>query len=170
MKFGLLGYYPGYNHNDMEVIDFSSDKTILEYDVLIVGLNNIFVEYRHNSEYNGFPRITDHDSMQLKRDLERRKNEIKEFLESGKSIIIINGNDECVYCYTGNKTVSGTGRNAQTTYIVHDVHSSSLLPVKMSSMNLSGNAVPIVNKNISETFKKYSDYIEYKNCIWKCWW
>ena len=27
MKFGRLGYYPEFDHKDMEYIDFSSDKT-----------------------------------------------------------------------------------------------------------------------------------------------
>lgn len=162
MKFGLLGYYPEYNHNDMETIVFSSDKTILEYDALLVDLKNIFEEYASHTEFNGLPRITDHDSTRLKKDLARRKNEIKEFLESGKNIIVIDGNDECVYCYSGNKTVSGTGRNAQTTYLVEDVHSSSLLPVKISSLNLTGKSVLFTNKKIIEILKKYIDYIEYR--------
>lgn len=162
MKFGLLGYYPEYNHNDMETIVFSSDKTILEYDALLVDLKNIFEEYVSHTEFNGLPRITDHDSTRLKKDLARRKNEIKEFLESGKNIIVIDGNDECVYCYSGNKTISGTGRNAQTTYLVEDVHSSSLLPVKISSLNLTGKSVFFTNKKIIEILKKYIDYIEYR--------
>lgn len=162
MKFGLLGYYPEYNHNDMETIVFSSDKTILEYDALLVDLKNIFEEYASHTEFNGLPRITDHDSTRLKKDLARRKNEIKEFLESGKNIIVIDGNDECVYCYSGNKTVSGTGRNAQTTYLVEDVHSSSLLPVTISSLNLTGKSVLFTNKKIIGILKKYIDYIEYR--------
>ena len=146
----------------METIIFSSDKTILEYDALLVDLKNIFEEYASHTEFNGLPRITDHDSTRLKKDLERRKSEIKEFLESGKNIVVIDGNDECVYCYSGNKTVSGTGRNAQTTYLVEDVHSSSLLPVTISSLNLTGRSVFFTNKKIIDIFNKYIDYIEYR--------
>lgn len=162
MKFGLLGYYPEYNHNDMETIILSNDKTILEYDALLIDLKNIFEEYASHTEFNGLPRITDHDSTRLKKDLERRKSEIKEFLESGKNIIVIGGNDECVYCYSGNKTVSGTGRNAKTTYLVEDVHSSSLLPVTISSLNLTGRSVFFTNRKIIDIFNKYIDYIEYR--------
>ena len=115
MKFGRLGYYPEFDHKDMEYINFSSDKTILEYDVLLVDLNNIFRSFETYSEYNGLPRITDHDSTQLKLHLKKRKAEIKEFLESGKNIIVLGGNDDCVYCYTGKKDTSGTGKNAKTT-------------------------------------------------------
>lgn len=162
MKFGLLGYYPEYNHNDMETIILANDKTILEYDALLIDLKNIFEEYASHTEFNGLPRITDHDSTRLKKDLERRKSEIKEFLESGKNIIVIGGNDECVYCYSGNKTVSGTGRNAKTTYLVEDVHSSSLLPVTISSLNLTGRSVFFTNRKIIDIFNKYIDYIEYR--------
>ncbi len=162
MKFGLLGYYPEYEHKDMETITFSSDRTILEYDILLVDLKNIFSEYEASSEYNGLPRITDHDSMRLKKDLDRRKNELKEFLESGKSVIVLDGNDECVYCYSGNKTTSGTGRNARVTYLVEDVHSMSLLPIKTSSINLTGKSLDFKNKKIGESLKKYTDYFEYR--------
>lgn len=162
MKLGLLGYYPEYNHNDIETIVFSSDKTILEYDALLVDLKNIFEGYTSYTEFNGLPRITDHDSPRLKNDLVRRKNEIKEFLESGRNIIVIDGNDECVYCYSGNKTVSGTGRNAKTTYLVEDVHSSSLLPIVISSLNLTGKSVFLNNKKTCDIFNKYIDYLEYR--------
>jgi hypothetical protein len=162
MKFGLLGYYPEFDHRDMEIIDFSSDKTILEYDILLVDLENIFSSFKSYEEYNGFPRITDHDSMQLKIHLKKRKAEIKEFLESGKNVIVLGGNDDCVYCYTGKKDTSGTGRNAKTTYYVEDVHSVSLLPIKISPLSLSGKRISYKNKSIQETFKKYNDYFEYR--------
>ncbi len=162
MRFGLLGYYPEYEHKDMETIVFSSDKTILEYDVLLVDLKNIFSEYKAYSEYNGLPRITDHDSMRLKKDLDRRKDELKEFLESGKSVIVLDGNDDCVYCYSGNKTTSGTGKNTIVTYLVEDVHSISLLPIKISSINLTGKSINFKNKKIGELLKKYTNYFEYR--------
>lgn len=162
MKYGLLGYCPEFDHKDMEFIDLSSDKTILEYDVLLVDLENIFEGYATRGEFNGFPRITDHDSMQLKIHLKKRKTEIKEFLESGKNVIVLGGNDDCVYCYTGNKDTSGTGRNAKTTYYVEDVHSLSLLPIKISPLSLSGKKISYKNKSIQESLKKYNDYFEYR--------
>ena len=87
MKYGLLGYYPEYNHKDMETIDFSGEKTILEYDVLLVDLNNIFQSYESYGEYKCYPKITQHDSVKLKCDLYKRQNEIKEFLNSGKRLL-----------------------------------------------------------------------------------
>lgn len=84
MKFGRLGYYPEFDHKDMEYIDFSSDKTILEYDVLLVDLNNIFRSFKTYGEYNGLPRITDHDSTQLKLHLKKEKLKLKSFWKVGK--------------------------------------------------------------------------------------
>lgn len=162
MKYGLLGYCPEFDHKDMEFIDLSSDKTILEYDILLVDLENIFESFETRGEFNGFPRITEHDSMQLKIHLKKRKTEIKEFLESGKNVIVLGGNDDCVYCYTGNKDTSGTGRNAKTTYYVEDVHSLSLLPIKISPLSLSGKKISYKNKSIQESLKKYNNYFEYR--------
>lgn len=162
MKFGLLGYYPEYDHKDMETIIFSSNRTILEYDILLIDLKNIFTEYESHSEYNGLPRITDHDSTRLKKDLDRRKNELKEFLESGKSVVVFGGTDDCVFCYSGNKTTSGTGKNTRVTYLVEDIHSISLLPIKISSINLMGRTIDFKKKKISEKLQKYVDYFEYR--------
>ena len=134
----------------------------MEYDVLLVDLNNIFRSFETYGEYNGLPRITDHDSIQLKLHLKKRKTEIKEFLESGKNIIVLGGNDDCVYCYTGKKDTSGTGKNAKTTYYVEDVHSISLLPVKVSSLALSGKRISFKNKKVEEQFERYNDYFEYR--------
>lgn len=161
MKFGLLGYYPQFEHKDMEYINFSSDKTILEYDILLLDLGNIFNQFETYGEYNGLPRISDHDSTQLKLHLKKRKAEIKEFLESGRNIIVLGGNDDCVYCYTGRKEISGTGRNAKTTHYVEDVHSLSLLPIKISPLSLSGKRISYKNKKIEDKFEKYNDYFEY---------
>lgn len=162
MKFGLLGYYTEYDHKDMEIINFSSEKTILEYDILLVDLANIFRNFETYGEYNGWPRITDHDSTKLKLHLKKRKVEIEEFLESGKNIFVLGGTDDCVYCYTGEKNTSGTGRNAKTTYYVEDVHSVSLLPIKLSPLSLSGKRISYKNKKIGEKFERYNDYFEYR--------
>lgn len=161
MKFGLLGYYPQFKHKDMEYINFSSDKTILEYDILLLDLGNIFNRFETYGEYNGLPIISDHDSTQLKLHLKKRKAEIKEFLESGRNIIVLGGNDNCVYCYTGRKEISGTGRNAKTTHYVEDIHSLSLLPIKISPLSLSGKRISYKNKKIEDKFEKYNDYFEY---------
>ena len=162
MRFGLLGYYPEFDHKDMEIVNFSSEKTVLEYDILLVDLENIFKNFETYGEYNGLPRITDHDSTQLKIHLKKRKAEIKEFLESGKNIIVLGGNDDCVYCYTGRKDTSGTGRNAKTTYYVEDIHSVSLLPIKVSPLSLSGKRISYKNKKIQEKFERYNDFFEYR--------
>ena len=162
MKFGLLGYNSTYEHRNMETIVFSDNKTILEYDVLLVDLKNIFIEYQSYYEYNGLPRLTEHDSMRLKKDLSRRKSEINEFLESGKCIIVFDGNDDCVYCYTGEKNTSGTGKNTRITHIVEEVRSTSLLPIKLHPTDLMGNAIQFNNKKVGEILKKYTDYFEYR--------
>lgn len=162
MSIGLLGYYPEYNHKNMEFISFSSTQTVLEYDLLIIDLKYLFNEYVSSGEYNGFPRITDHDSARLKRDLEKRKREIKEFLESGKNIIIIGGSEDIVYCYSGNKSISGTGRNAKTTYYVDETRSSMILPIKINSLDLLGKNVNFVNKELENNLKKYNEYFQYR--------
>lgn len=75
---------------------------------------------------------------------------------------MLDGNDDCVYCYSGNKTTSGTGKNTRVTYLVEDVHSISLLPIKISSLNLMGKSINFNNKKVNEFLKRYTDYFEYR--------
>ena len=57
MKIGAIGFYTNFNHNNIENIKYSSEQTILEYDMLIINVNNIYdmnVRYKNNinSDYN----------------------------------------------------------------------------------------------------------------------
>ena len=42
MKIGAIGFYTNFNHNNIENIKYSSEQTILEYDMLIINVNNIY--------------------------------------------------------------------------------------------------------------------------------
>ena len=51
MKIGAIGFYTNFNHNNIENIKYSSEQTILEYDMLIINVNNIYEEYEMVGNY-----------------------------------------------------------------------------------------------------------------------
>ena len=94
MKIGFLACYPEYEHKNIKYIKLSDADTILECDMLILELEWLFDEYETSGNYNGIPELTTYESSRITIDVEKRKNEIVEFLNAGKPIIILNGNDE----------------------------------------------------------------------------
>lgn len=161
MKIGFLGCYPEYEHKNTKYIKFSDSNTILEYDMVIIELEWLFDEYETSGNYNGISELTTHESSRIAIDMEKRKSEILEFLNSGRPVVVLNGNDEYRYRYTGEKQYSGTGRNTRITNIVKDIHPSEILPMKLKSMKLEGTKTSLNNKKINEFYKKYTDNFKF---------
>lgn len=161
MEFGLLGYYGSYNHNNMHIIDFNDKRTLLEYDVLIIDLKRLFSCYESYETFSGKRLLDQKDSSRIITDLQKREDEINEFLDCGKTIIVLSTNEEYVYAYTGKFDVSGTGKNARKTNIVVDIHPKKILPVKVNDLDICGNKINFINKTIEDHLKKYVDYMEY---------
>lgn len=161
MKIGFLACYPEYEHKNIKYIRLSDSDTILECDMLILELEWLFDEYETSGNYNGISELTTYASSQITIDMKKRKSEVLEFLNSGKPIIVINGNDEYRYRYTGEKQYSGTGRNARVTTIVKDIHPYEILPVKINSLKLEGTCVSLKNKRIENFYNKYAENFKY---------
>ena len=75
MKIGAIGFYTNFNHNNIENIKYSSEQTILEYDMLIINVNNIYEEYEIVGNYQGIPSLTHQSSRNIRDDIDRRKKE-----------------------------------------------------------------------------------------------
>lgn len=161
MKIGFLACYPEYEHKNTKYIKFSDSNTILECDMIIIELEWLFDEYKTSGNYNGILELTTYESSRIAIDMEKRKSEILEFLNSGKPVVILNGNDEYRYRYTGEKQYSGTGRNTRITNIVKAIHPSEILPIKIKSMKLEGTKVSLNNKKINDFYKKYADNFKF---------
>ncbi|MDD4283182.1 MAG: hypothetical protein PHX03_05285 [Bacilli bacterium] len=161
MKNGFLACYPEYEHKNIKYIKFSDANTILECDMIILELEWLFDEYETSGNYNGIPELTTYNSTQIVNDVKKRKSELLEFLNSGKTVVVLNGNDEYRYRYTGRKEYSGTGRNTRITNIVTEIHPSEILPVKIQTFKLEGNNVILKNKKASNFYQKYKDNYKY---------
>ena len=161
MKIGFLACYPEYEHKNIKYIRLSGADTILECDMLILELEWLFDEYETSGNYNGISKLTTYESSRITIDVEKRKNEIVEFLNTGKPIIILNGNDEYRYRYTGEKQYSGTGKNTIITNIIKDIHPLELLPVKIEPLKLEGTSISLNNRKIENFYSKYVENFKY---------
>lgn len=162
MRIACIGYMSEYNHKDVFDIAFDSKESILEYDLLIIDFETLYTPYKHYEYYKGKGRLSDNDSVRIQEDIRRRKNEILEFLKSGKDIIVILSNKDYRYYYTGKYEYSGTGRNARKTSYVEEVYLTDVIPKFPSTIDSSGSGIQIINKSSNEFFEKYKNCFKYK--------
>lgn len=160
-KIGFLACYSEYDHKNTEYIKLSDATTILESDMVVLELEWLLSEYDTYGNYNGIPELTTNNSIQVVNDMKKRKAELFEFLNSGKTVVILNGNDEYRYRYTGRKEYSGTGKNTRVTNIVTEIHPYEILPEKITTFKLEGNSIALNNSKVSDFFQKYKDNFRY---------
>lgn len=163
MKIGAIGFYTNFNHNNIENIKYSSEQTILEYDMLIINVNNIYEEYEIVGNYQGIPSLTHQSSRYIRDDIDRRKKEYEAYLNSGRSIIVITPYSDKRTIYTGKQEISGTGRSARITNIVDFIDTEKFSPMGFNTIRATGENIEFINKNAKEVFNKYIDCFEYNS-------
>jgi len=162
VKIACVGYMSEYNHKNVFDIAFSSKESILEYDLLIIDFESLHFTYHSDKYYHGKRLLDEHDSVCIQEDMSRRKNEILEFLESGKNIIVILSKKDYCYYYTGKSDYSGTGRNTRQTDYVSEIYLSNIFPNYPNTIDGSGKSIQIVNEKYNDFFKKYDGCFRYK--------
>lgn len=107
----------------IDTLNFSDKTSLLDYDIVIIGINhNIYYNYTSYENFAGHYLIGESQSAKFKEDLDRRKSEIRSLLDTGRNVYFIIGDDLKCYYHTYRKSVSGTGRNAQTTNYVDEIN------------------------------------------------
>lgn len=169
MKIGAIGFYTEFKHNNIELIKYCSEQTILEYDMIIINVNNIYGEYEFAGNYQGIPSLTHYSSVDIKEDISRRKKEFEAYLKSGKTIIVITPYNDKRTIYTGIQDISGTGRNARVTNIVDFIDTDKFSPTQFKTTKARGENVEFVNKNAKEVLDKYiNDFVYYSFADEEC--
>lgn len=156
-----MGYFPDYSHKDFDIIEFSSSKTLLEYDMIIINFKYLIEEYSFDGKYNGIDNLSKISSAKIINDINRRKKEIKELLDSGKNIMIVSPINEFVYRYTGMTSTSGTGRNSKTINHLDKVSLLDVLPQKVETTEGTGNSIECIDNRIKKLFGTYQKNLEY---------
>lgn len=119
------------NFKNIDLISFNSYNSLLDYDIVIIDLGGISLEYTSEKNYAGKRLLTEHNSFEFMDDFNRRKEELKDLLALGKTLYVMLPLGASFYIYTGKNEYSGTGRNRQTTNIVHELNILNILPIKL---------------------------------------
>lgn len=111
MRLLSLDFDPVYG-DDATRASFGSDVSAFDYDAVIWDPGSHLGDYHAYQTYMGLPLLTDDSSVRFQADIKRRRAEFLEFLNSGRTLIVIARPELAAYCHTGEVTYSGTGRNA----------------------------------------------------------
>lgn len=124
---------PGYSdcfHN------YDSSQSLLDADIVVFEPD--FSRYsvcRTYPKFRGKPNFDENNSFRIKEDTERWKSEISTALSGGKTIFVFMARYEEVFVCTGERKISGTGKNARITTNTVDLYNNyNFLPVDIPSL------------------------------------
>jgi hypothetical protein len=169
MRLLSLDYDPVYGQNT-DRGNFPSDTSVFDYDVVIWDPAGSFEHYwfGFGERYQGLPSLSDSTSVQIKSDVLRRNSEFVEFVDSGRTLVVIVRPPQRCYIDTGGRTYSGTGRNRVTTRQVAPFDLLSAIPAGSEFSQMSGTRIGFEGDGpIVQLLKKYKKYLRYEAAITK---
>jgi hypothetical protein len=127
---------------DTQYAGFRSKTSLLDWDIVLIKPRiTDFISYV--DYFQGKPSLSDSASFQLKESCEHWRREIKQAVESGKTVIVFLPALEDVYVDTGQRTYSGTGRNQRTTRHVTEYDNYRAIPASLSPVTSTGNSMKL---------------------------
>jgi len=113
---------------DTQYASFQSKMSLLDWDIVLFK-PEIAEFTRYADFYQGKPSLSDSSSFQLKECCERWRREIKEAVDTGKTVLIFLSALQEIYIDTGQRSYSGTGRNQKTTRSIQQLSSDPRVAV-----------------------------------------
>jgi hypothetical protein len=149
--------------DDVAREDFASRTSLLDWDIVLFKPEiSEFISYA--DQYKGKPSLSDSRSFQLIEACEHWRREIKQAIESDKTVIVFLTPVQEVYIDTGERQYSGTGRNRVTTRIVNIYSNYNCIPVSLKPTNSRGSSVKLAPKGaeiLAPYWSEFSAYSEY---------
>ena len=146
---------------------YRSEKSLLDADIILFESDFSPYDRDYPSTYSGKTVYSKDSSFQLREDTIHWQRELSMALQHGKTVFVIFGKYKECFLHTGQKTTSGTGRNAKTTNHVESYNNFKFLPVDLPSI-IPGVGEEIVFKGTPEfatLWKELEDYIGYESYL-----
>lgn len=139
--------------SDADIAIFSPDLTATEYS------NYDPNSYPSDLMYEGKKLYNKESSAAIFDHLHHWKKEFLHFVESGGSLVVILKKKEDFYIYTGNKDISGTGRNQKVTNLVTSLSNYDFLPFSGIEFNTASGKTIVPNGPImADLYKNFKDH------------
>jgi hypothetical protein len=136
-------------------IMFSSEFTLLDYDLVLWDLSGLLLEYATGSgHYQGCISLSEYYSAKILEDMNRRKREIADLIKLGRTVIIFTPELTRFFIDTGQRTYSGTGKNRITTIQVSDYSLRSFVPISgdFNTLKAIGSQMDFRGEELFRTF------------------
>jgi hypothetical protein len=128
--------------DQVESESFESKMSLLDWDIVLFR-PDIDDLADTEDEYKGKPSLDDSASFRLKECCEHWCREIKQAIDTGKTVIVFLAAPEEVYVDSGNREYSGTGRNRQTTRLVSPYSNYESIPASLGQIAASGSSMKL---------------------------
>lgn len=146
-----------------DYISLDNNVSLSDHDVAFFSPDLSGTNYYRTSEgYEGKILYDKSSSARIIEHSKHWKNEIKCFLESGKTLFINLKQKEDFFVYSGEKTFSGTGRSRQTTLHVQPHSNYDYLPFRLNIQNASGKIIYTESPLMTQLYKEFNEYINYE--------
>jgi len=143
MRIASMGC--SFENKDIIPVSFRSTVSLLDYDLLLWDPTELFQLYSTdwiNPIYNGYKCLSNDESVHFADELNRRRTEMVDLLESGRPLIIFIPAPTAIYHWNGKKEYSGTGKNQKATYLVEQFVLNDAIPFsKMETVAAQGDCI-----------------------------
>lgn len=148
---------------DIEFVEYTSPRSLLDADIVFFAPQVPFLEYTHDT-YQGKKCLSDDYSFRAKEAVVHWRRELSAALDAGKLVLLLLKAPQVVFAATGQKTYSGTGRNARATRIVAELSSYEAIPVDWKFLPAAGSEmVPSAEAKFFLPFwSQFFPYMEYE--------
>lgn len=145
--------------------EFTSKSSLLDWDIVLFKPEIFQFRLGAREDYLGKPCLDNTKSFKLKESCEHWRQEIKQAVDTGKTVVVFLPPLDEVYVATGERQFSGTGRNQKETRIVALHSNYGSLPLTLNVINGSGSAMKLAPQGseiITPYWVEFSSISEYK--------
>lgn len=126
--------------------EFQSKLSLLDWDIVLVKPQISQFLHNYYETYQGKPCLSDSASFEARECCEHWRREIKQAIDTGKTVIVFLPNLYEVYADTGQRSYSGTGRNQKTTRHVALLTNYHAIPASLEPVAATGSAMKLAPK------------------------
>jgi hypothetical protein len=143
--------------SDTQSASFQSKQSLLDWDIVLFKPE--ISDFVYSSEYYlGKPSLSDTASFHLKESCEHWRREIKQAVETGKTVLVFLPELYEVYIDTGQRSYSGTGRNQKTTRHVALYNNYETIPATLAPVSSTGSAMKLTQRGAEEIVSFWKEF------------
>jgi len=144
--------------SNTQYASFNSKPSLLDWDIILFKPDigefvSPYVDY-----HQGKPCLSDSSSFELKECCEHWRREIKEAVETGKTVLVFLPSLYEIYVDTGQRSYSGTGKNQRTTRHVQPYNNYEAIPALLEPVPTSGSLMKLSPKDTEVLAPYWSEF------------